>query len=223
MADLYVHDRDKFEAEYLINAKEKAQFMSCFLSLYKSFLSTDDGPRSYSDVKTPVLFDATCSGMQHLSALTTNIDLAVLVNLTNRELNDFYGHCAEVVNRVISELDDKELREALIKLRIDRKLIKLPVMTIPYNIGLAHLTEKITDKFVTQFKEGPEGIVKLTYLVPGELSVDGEEFVLTGQEAGKLGSIVYHTITKSMPPIKPLKKYFEGMMKVLEKLNQPIF
>ncbi len=223
MADLYVQDRAKFEEEYLIKAKEKAQFMSCFLSLYKSFLSTGVKPHSYSNVKTPVLFDATCSGMQHLSALTTNIDLAGLVNLTNRELNDFYGYCASVVNQVVEGLDDKNLSKALSRLRIDRKLIKLPVMTIPYNIGLSRLTEKITDKFITRFDDLPDGKKKLSFIVPGELTIDGEELVLTGYEAGKLGSIIYHTVTGLMPPIKPLKKYFEGMMNVLEKLNQPIF
>jgi hypothetical protein len=209
MADLYVQDRAKFEEEYLIKAKEKAQFMSCFLSLYKSFLSTSINLHRYSDVKTPVLFDATCSGMQHLSALTTDIDLAALVNLTNRELNDFYGYCAGVVNQVVSELEDN-LKKPLSRLRIDRKLIKLPVMTIPYNIGLARLTEKITDKFVTRFDDLPDGKKKLSFIVPGELTIDGEELVLTGYEAGKLGSIIYHTVTRLMPPIKPLKNTLRG-------------
>lgn len=223
MANLYIHDRCKFEEEYLKRAKEKAQFMSCFLKLYKSFLLNRDSQPCYSDVKTPVLFDATCSGMQHLSALTTNIDLASLVNLTNNELSDFYSYCADVVKDVISDLSDECLREALQKVKIDRKLIKLPVMTIPYNIGMEGLTTKITDKFIPRFEEQPDGKKKLSYLVPAELTQGGEEIVLTGHEAGKLGSIIYHTVTGLMPPIKPLKKYFEGMMDVLERLNQPIF
>lgn len=219
MAELYEHDRQKFDDEFLTNAKEKAQFMSCFLSIYKCLGSK----RSYSNSKTPVLFDATCSGMQHLSALTTNIDLATLVNLTNNELKDFYGHCAEILTQVIADLPDKKLRETLSMVKITRKLVKLPVMTIPYNIGLESLTEKITDKFKKRFDDIGEKKKKLFFIVPGEFTVNGLPLELTGSEAGKLGSITYHTVKALMPPIKPLKTYFEGMIDVLEKLNKPIF
>lgn len=223
MGELYEQDRNKFDEEFLCKAKEKAQFMSCFLSIYKSFLSCEGSKRSYSNSKTPVLFDATCSGMQHLSALTTNIDLATLVNLTNHELKDFYAHCADIVKQVIAELPDKKLSETLSKVKITRKLVKLPVMTIPYNIGLESLTEKITDKFKKRFDDIGDNKKKLLFIVPGEFTVNGEPLELTGSEAGKLGSITYHTVKSLMPPIKPLKKYFEGMIDVLEKLNKPIF
>lgn len=223
MVDLYENDRSRFVEVYLSKAKEKAQFMSCFLGIYKSFhLSKKLGP-CHSNPKTPVLFDATCSGMQHLSALTTDIDLATLVNLTNHELNDFYGHCAEIVRNVIDGLADKRLRDCLGKVKIDRKFVKLPVMTIPYNIGLEGLTEKITAKFITEFEEQPDGTKKLKFIVPGDLTVDNIPLILTGREAGKLGSIIYHTVRSLMPPIKPLKDYFEAMINVLEKLNRPVF
>ena len=86
MLDLYENNREKFNEQYLSNAKEKAQFMSCILTIFKA-QCLDGG--DYSQCKQPVLFDATCSGMQHLSALTTNIELAVMVNLTGGELKDF--------------------------------------------------------------------------------------------------------------------------------------
>ena len=58
-------------------------------------------------IKTPILFDASCSGIQHLSALTTDIDIAKLVNLVeaSKDVNietpyefvnnpaDFYSFC----------------------------------------------------------------------------------------------------------------------------------
>lgn len=49
--------------------------MSCILTIFKAHC-LDGG--DYSQCKQPVLFDATCSGMQHLSALTTNIELGCL-------------------------------------------------------------------------------------------------------------------------------------------------
>lgn len=219
MLETYENDRPRFEKEYLNKAKEKAQFMSCVLAIFRSH-STDAG--DYSKCKLPVLFDATCSGMQHLSALTTDLDLAALVNLTSGGLKDFYGHCAETVTQVISELPDPEIRNKLGKIKIDRKLVKLPVMTIPYNIGLKSLTGKITDNFIKSL-EGEDGNKKLRFLVPAEFTVEGKEVVLNGKEAGKLGSLVFNTVKRLMPPIQPLKDYFTGILKVLAKVNKPIF
>jgi DNA-directed RNA polymerase len=219
MLDLYENNREKFYEVYLCNAKEKAQFMSCALEIFKAlWLYGGD----YSQCKLPVLFDATCSGMQHLSALTTNLDLAVLVNLTGADLKDFYSHCGEMVSKVIADFPEDDIREKLLKIKIDRKLVKLPVMTIPYNIGLEGLTEKITDNFQKSFVE-ENGVKKLWFLVPAELTIDGKELMITGKIAGKLGSIIYHTVKAMMPPIQPLKDYFARVLKVLAKLNKPIF
>lgn len=218
MIFLYENDRDMFEVEYLGKAKEKAQFMSCFLALYRSQLEGHSGYKC----SLPVLFDATCSGMQHLSGLTTDLTLAPLVNLTNGDLKDFYGYCADIVRQAVSELPNIDVREQLMKVKINRKLMKLPVMTIPYNIGLETLTEKITDKFV-QYFEGEGKNAKLRYEVPAEFTVDGQKLILCGAEAGKLGSLVYHTVKAVIPPIQPLKDYFKGILKVLSVVNQPIF
>lgn len=219
MIDFYENDMQMFEQLYLNNAKEKAQFMSCFLSIFKAQCLNEG---DYSQSELPVLFDATCSGMQHLSALTTNLELAVLVNLTQGEIKDFDEHCAEMVTKIIAALPDQAMREKLLKIKISRKLVKLPVMTIPYNIGLESLQEKITENFTKYFEE-EEGSKKLRFLVGGELTVDGKDLVITGQEAGKLGSIVYQTVKGLMPPVQPLKDYFKGILKVLAQLNKPIF
>lgn len=218
MISLYENDRDKFDVEYLKNAKEKAQFMSCFLAIYMSQLEG----RDYNKSNIPVLFDATCSGMQHLSGLTTDLTLAPLVNLTQGELKDFYGYCADIVRQAVAELPNKDVRGQLMKVKIDRTLMKLPVMTIPYNIGLEKLTEKITDKFV-KYLVGEGKDAKLMFEVPEEFTVDGRKLILKGAEAGKLGSLVYHTVRAVIPPMQPLKDYFESFLKVLSKVNQPIF
>lgn len=219
MLQTYLNDRPLFTEQYLNKAKEKAQFMSCVLAILRSHLSAGG---DYGKCRLPVLFDATCSGMQHLSALTTDLDLAALVNLTSGGLKDFYGHCAETVGQVISELPDPQMRNKLGKIKIDRKLVKLPVMTIPYNIGLKSLTGKITDNFIKSL-EGECGNKKLKFVVPAEFTIDGKDVVLNGQEAGKLGSLVFNTVKRLMPPIQPLKDYFAGILKVLAKVNKPIF
>lgn len=218
MIELYQDNRTEFNNKYLSKAKEKAQFMSCFLSLYKAQISGGN-----SVIKTPVLFDATCSGMQHLSALTANISLGSMVNIIgHNEPQDFYQHCADKVMESIGNMEDVDLRDKLLQVNINRKLIKIPVMTIPYNIKLDSLTERITDKF-EKFYQDKDGSMKLFYKVPKEFSCNNVPFVLTGHEAGKLGSIVYIVVTSMMPPIEPLKDYFKKMLRILSILNEPIF
>ena len=216
---LFDNDRSTFIKEYLDKANEKAQFLSCVLELRKAHLEKKG---DYNRCKLPVLFDATCSGMQHLSALTTNIDLAALVNLTGGDLQDFYNHCAEVVSSVIANHPNKAMRKQLAKVKISRKLVKLPVMTIPYNIGLESLTEKITAKFEKYFIE-EQGKMRLKFLVPVEYTVNSEPLILTGSEAGTLGAVIYRTVKGLMPPIQQLKDYFSGFIVVLSKVNKPIF
>lgn len=69
-----------------------------------------------------------------------------------------------MVTKIIAALPDQAMREKLLKIKISRKLVKIPVMTIPYNIGLESLQEKITDNFTKYFVE-EEGSKKLRFLV----------------------------------------------------------
>jgi DNA-directed RNA polymerase len=96
MYKLYQEDRSGFEEIYLAKAKEKAQFISCFLALAK--IKHGIGSPSSDSLGVPVLFDATCSGMQHLSSLATDISLASMVNVISGDKpEDFYAICASEV------------------------------------------------------------------------------------------------------------------------------
>ena len=59
---LFDNDRQVFVKEYLDKAVEKAQFLSYILALRNAH---KDEQVDYNQCKLPVLFDATCSGMQH--------------------------------------------------------------------------------------------------------------------------------------------------------------
>jgi len=95
-------------------------------------------------VTVPILFDASCSGIQHLSAMTRDIIIARKVNtLPNEGLDNasdeeilekslhYYNYAA--IN-VQSELDKET--NILSNIKLTRNLIKRTVMTIPYNITL---------------------------------------------------------------------------------------
>jgi DNA-directed RNA polymerase len=80
--------------------------------------------------------------MQHLSALFRDVELArmcnVLPNIDNEELpNDVYQEVSKTVVDQIDKIKDVNLKNVLSKINIDRKLLKKPVMTVPYNVGLS--------------------------------------------------------------------------------------
>ena len=59
-------DFNLFKNKYLIKSKEPFQFLTCILSYYNYVYKN-------IEIKVPILFDASCSGIQHLSALTTDL------------------------------------------------------------------------------------------------------------------------------------------------------
>jgi DNA-directed RNA polymerase len=74
----------------------------------------------------PLSFDGSCSGLQHLCAMT-RAEEGRFVNLTaNEEAEDFYSHVAE-------------------KVGADRKFVKQPVMTIFYGVTLYGMTQQLID------------------------------------------------------------------------------
>jgi len=73
------------------------------------------------DIRTPILFDATWSRIQHLSSLTTGIEIAKLVNVlegNTKRPSGFYSVCAEAI------------KEAIIKLPDEDKIFKDKVLTL---------------------------------------------------------------------------------------------
>lgn len=228
MMDLYTNNIEEFNVQYLSNCKEAAQFMSCFLSLYLLYI--DKNP--YTCRHLPVLFDASCSGMQHLSALTSNLDLATYVNvISNDSPEDFYSTCAKAVEETASLSTIDDLKDVCSYIRIDRSLIKKCVMTIPYNIGLEGVTEQITDKFLKVLVEQQPPVIdkygknkkNLFYIIPSELTLKNESVKITGRQAGLLGSLIYRTVLTFISPVNDLREYFKSVMKIFKLLGKPIF
>ncbi|MGH2313437.1 DNA-directed RNA polymerase, partial [Streptococcus uberis] len=65
-----------------------------------------------------------CSGIQHLSALSKNIDIGKLVNLINNEdqsPNDFYTFAINKSIEAFNTIEDLEFREKTLKLKYSRK------------------------------------------------------------------------------------------------------
>jgi len=221
--NLYINKPGEFKDKYLVNSAEPAQFVSCLLSIAKYNINSKH-QLDLNSIRTPVLFDATCSGMQHLSALTCDMEIATYVNIiAGDEPEDFYRKCAEAVIEVIKKHDDHDLRSKLLSIRIDRKFIKQSVMTIPYNVKLESMTKQLTDKFETFYVEVSKDTKKLYFKIPAALTVDNKEHILTGREAGLLGSIVYKTVLSIIKPVNDYRNYISKIIKIFKLLNKPIF
>lgn len=150
MCYLLINDYNNFINKYLVNAKEPAQFISCLFE-YNKYIN-----KEIFEIKTPILFDATCSGIQHLSALTTDLEISKLVNLTELikdEPSDFYNFCIENINTVIKNLpeEDSILKNKIMKLDLNRKMLKQSIMTVPYNVTAIGIADKLAVNFDRKF------------------------------------------------------------------------
>lgn len=134
--EMYETDPKLFNTNIVSKAKEPFQFMAMFMALLKY------NKNPYARLGVPILFDCSCSGLQHLSMLCSDITLAKLVNVVPGEddiKSDFYSLAAEFVNQTIASHPKEDLKALALILKsinVTRSIIKLPVMTIPYNITL---------------------------------------------------------------------------------------
>lgn len=83
----------------------------------------------------PVSWDGSCSGLQHLCAMSRAQEGA-LVNLTASEVpQDVYVKVAEVTKAAIAaDMSEPELAELCLAYGVDRKLVKRNVMTYAYSV-----------------------------------------------------------------------------------------
>jgi DNA-directed RNA polymerase len=87
---------------------------------------------------TPISFDVTCNGFQHISAIFKDLDIAKISNVINNsdKPNDVYKFVAEKVKILIEDEQDSDMKDKILLINFSRNLLKKPVMTITYNVGL---------------------------------------------------------------------------------------
>ena len=107
--------------------------------------------------KHPVLLDGTNNGFQHFAAMSLDDDLAAKVNLKNYDqVEDLYE---DVKDQVIKELRDLSYEQCLAEdwykhhELITRKMIKKPVMMIPYSGKTFGIATAVRDYFVSSNEE----------------------------------------------------------------------
>src|SRR6202044_938366 len=138
----------------------------------------------------PILFDASCSGIQHLSAMTRDIEIARKVNIIPEEHlknedddtildkstgQDYYLYAAKKVQIHLDNSDNIKFNNIL----LTRELVKRTIMTIHYNVTIFGVKNqllenikptKIDDKtfFILNpnLTNSPSGVLIITQVQP---------------------------------------------------------
>jgi hypothetical protein len=104
-------------------------------------------------IKTPVFLDATCSGVQHLSAMMRDVELGPLVNLSKSKDTDtpadLYSEVVNPVNKALNNYGRTSTEHAALSLlKLTRKEIKPIVMTKVYNISVYGIAQRLGLEFI---------------------------------------------------------------------------
>jgi len=99
-------------------------------------------------IKTPVFLDATCSGIQHLAGLIRDYELGVNTNLLpQREEDmpeDIYIYLLDIINKSINKFGKENFEYAILSMvKLERKLIKAPIMTKVYNVTKYGISQQL--------------------------------------------------------------------------------
>lgn len=172
--------KDNVDSEMM----QKADAPWCFyVAVRELFHALDSGaPESFMS-NLPVAMDATCSGMQHLSAMLRDPIGGGFTNLfDNGEENksDIYGGVALVsVRNVEQDRDNPEQAQYWLLNGITRAMAKRPVMTYVYGGTIQSCTDYVYNSAKDEGKVGLENysLFNLSAYISGKLRSGIEETV----------------------------------------------
>lgn len=203
-----------------MEADEPWLFLSCCIELKNYELD-----KTNFISRLPVYLDATCSGLQHLSTMINDTNLAKYVNITrsNKEdiPSDVYSHMISFVNKKIQEYIKNDNSLAILNnINITRKFIKPGIMTISYGSTSRGIAEQLK---MNHFKQN--NLVKgktLTYLLTNkEFNKTDNDIHLNLKQIFRLGQAIHSVLYEVYPNLTILVKYLKDMNKLLKLLKLP--
>nr|QNH92677.1 hypothetical protein [Wolfiporia cocos] len=160
----------------IAKSKEPWQYLAAFFALY----NYKQDPTTI--IHLPILYLASCSGLQHLSAITKEVSLAKNTNVIALSDNpredkpaDFYSLVLNRTNLNLSIDKNENLRN----IKLDRAAIKRSVMTVPYNISLTGMGDQLIENFKVIWQDNESRI-----LVPGEYTINNTDMVISWKDMG---------------------------------------
>jgi DNA-directed RNA polymerase len=122
------------------------------------------GGQSYDYIThLPICFDGSCSGIQHLAAMTRDEDAGKRVNLVAsdpcEQPEDVYQEIADLVKESVGAQRNSNMHSLFwIKERITRGLVKRPAGTYAYSVSLSGMADQLADAY-----DGPLKDHRLTF------------------------------------------------------------
>jgi DNA-directed RNA polymerase, mitochondrial len=137
-------------------ADKPFQFLAACFELISAL---EQGPTFVS--RLPVSFNGSCSGLQHLSAMTRDEKTAPLVNLTPQKVpRDIYQAVAkrvkECVDRNVEVYEDGHLAQMWLNYGIDRKVVKRNVMAYFFSSKEHGMAKQQRDDLMQELAEKVE-------------------------------------------------------------------
>ena len=122
---------------YFIKKATNPLLFISFCFEYKKYL---ENPNNFM-TNLPIQLDATCNGIQHLSLLSKNMNLAkyvnILSNIDSEKPNDLYDITIKYINnKIYDEVNKSPEYINLKELNLNRSVIKRSIMTISYNVTI---------------------------------------------------------------------------------------
>jgi len=199
-----------------LSAKEPILFLACALEL----IEFNKNPKFIS--RLPILLDATCNGIQHLSAIANDINLAEKVNILasndENKPNDIYSDLIEPIKNTIQKMegDERVKHFNLTKLNINRALIKRGIMTITYGVTVKGILDQLLSEHFYKYE-----LVNNQYHYRPK-NIELGDVKLTYKDIYKLSSIIYNTLFEIHPTLNRIMKYFQNMVVLMNGLNLAI-
>lgn len=183
--------------------------------------------------RIPLQIDGTCNGLQHLSALFQDRGGAQWVNLRrtagdNTAPEDLYGKVAEIVQRKLMEMRQRDLDtpekmdwvlRVMENITIDRALCKKAVMVLPYGGSLQTIQESVKQAALEQY---PSQLVWVEaggeeYRAHRERALEDHPLFRKDMEA--LGKLVYDSIGAVIPKAMEAMAALRGIAQKVGKGN----
>lgn len=223
----------KMNPDFLLKAESRFQFTAFCLEIIK--LEQDPNVK----VCIPVFIDATCSGIQHLSAMVADSELGNLVNLTAKESKDkpkdIYQELVEPINNAINKygLTHPEYK-SLSNLYFKRDELKRPIMTQNYNVSIFGMKQQLFELLNVKNNEiKPQNefyvnnVTQILKPYPQKEKIighskEGKEILLNHKDLIKISMIIKEVIFIKYPVLKEIYNYFLIIANIMERLHLPV-
>jgi DNA-directed RNA polymerase len=186
-----------------INFIKEADSTILFASFSLLCIKLYNNPNSI--VKLPVFLDATCSGLQHLSGLMLDHDVAQHVNLVPKK-SDIYNLLVDPINNEINNIGLNDNGEIIVDkahflfIKLSRSDIKQPVMTTNYRVSAYGIRDQLASRFKT---------CKLDKIIKYEIPGIGGPVLLNSTELLIIANIIKKCVFQQFPSLLLIYNYFD--------------